>query len=249
MARQKGILKIEGTLGGLTFYKSQDGHLVREKGGVSAERIANDPAFVRTRENGAEFAAAGAAGKLLRDALRALTMNAADGRVTSRLTQLMSAVLRMDTTSSRGQRTPALGLATSEGKFALTDFDFNINAVLSSVLFKDFGLDAATGVLTVKDLAPVNDIAFPTGATHLAMTAAFANIDFASGVNEVKFSPAVNLPIDAALSNVVLTPSAVPAGKGTKLYLLKIEFFQLVNGDQYALNNGAYNALSVIAVA
>lgn len=58
-------------LGGMTFYKSQDGALVREKGGVSADKIANDPAFQRTRENGEEFGAAGIAGKVLRDAVRA----------------------------------------------------------------------------------------------------------------------------------------------------------------------------------
>lgn len=51
MAKLKGILKIEGTLDELTFYKTQDGHLVKTKGGVSAERIANDPNFQRTREN------------------------------------------------------------------------------------------------------------------------------------------------------------------------------------------------------
>ncbi len=36
MAKLKGILKIEGTLDELTFYKTQDGHLVKTKGGVSA---------------------------------------------------------------------------------------------------------------------------------------------------------------------------------------------------------------------
>jgi hypothetical protein len=45
MAKLKGILKIEGTLDELTFYKTQDGHLVKTKGGVSADRIANDPNF------------------------------------------------------------------------------------------------------------------------------------------------------------------------------------------------------------
>lgn len=57
MAKLKGILKIEGTLDELTFYKTQDGHLVKTKGGVSADRIANDPNFQRTRENGSEFEA------------------------------------------------------------------------------------------------------------------------------------------------------------------------------------------------
>ena len=52
MARQKGIIKLEGTIGDISFYKSKDGHLARTKGGVDAERIQNDPAFQRTRENG-----------------------------------------------------------------------------------------------------------------------------------------------------------------------------------------------------
>lgn len=64
MARQKGIIKLKGTIGDITFYKSQDGYLTREKGGVEASRIASDPAFQRTRENGAEFGRAGKAGRL-----------------------------------------------------------------------------------------------------------------------------------------------------------------------------------------
>jgi hypothetical protein len=55
MARQASFLKMKGTLGGLTFYKSRDGHLIREKGGIERQRILNDPQFIRTRENMAEF--------------------------------------------------------------------------------------------------------------------------------------------------------------------------------------------------
>ena len=55
MARQKGLIKLDGTIGGITFYKSKDGYLAREKGGVCADRIAKDPNFQRTRENGEEF--------------------------------------------------------------------------------------------------------------------------------------------------------------------------------------------------
>ena len=45
MARQKSIIKLKGTIGHITFYKTQDAHLAREKGGIDANRIANDPAF------------------------------------------------------------------------------------------------------------------------------------------------------------------------------------------------------------
>ncbi|MFT5252316.1 MAG: hypothetical protein ACI87N_001323 [Flavobacteriales bacterium] len=65
MARQKGIIKLKDTIGDITFYKTKDGHLAREKGGVDASRIASDPAFQRTRENGAEFERTLKAGKVL----------------------------------------------------------------------------------------------------------------------------------------------------------------------------------------
>ena len=39
MAKQKGIIKLKGTLGDITFYKSQDGYLAREKGGIDADRM------------------------------------------------------------------------------------------------------------------------------------------------------------------------------------------------------------------
>ena len=87
MARQKGIIKLKGKIGDISFYKTQDGHLAREKGGVDASRIANDPAFIRTRENGAEFGSSASSGKLLRSALRTMLMTAADNRVASRFNE------------------------------------------------------------------------------------------------------------------------------------------------------------------
>lgn len=70
MAKQKGIIKLQGKVGDISFYKSKDGYLAREKGGVDGQRIASDPAFQRTRENGKEFGNAGRNGKVLRNALR-----------------------------------------------------------------------------------------------------------------------------------------------------------------------------------
>src|SRR5690242_16891895 len=102
MARQKGIIKLDGTIGGITFYKSQDGYLAREKGGVPVDRIANDPAFQRTRENGAEFGRAGSAGKTLRTAFRAMLQSASDNKMVGRLTAEMVKVIQADATSARG---------------------------------------------------------------------------------------------------------------------------------------------------
>jgi len=58
MAKQIGPNKFQGRIDNQVFYKSQDGFLVKGKGGASADRIANDPSFARTRENYSEFSAA-----------------------------------------------------------------------------------------------------------------------------------------------------------------------------------------------
>ncbi|MDB5273753.1 MAG: hypothetical protein JWO58_2120 [Chitinophagaceae bacterium] len=249
MAKQNGILKFRGTIDDLNFYQSQDGQLVRKKTSVDAARIASDPSFIRTRENGAEFGAAGKAGKIIRDALKPLMADVADNRVTSRITKLMSDIRKLDKTSVRGKRTPAIGLQSAEGKALLKGFNFNIDAVLSSVLSTAFTVDTATGVITLQPIVPLNDILFPPAATHLVISGGFANVDLASGVYELQQTSTPSTPIDAQTLNITLNPPAVPAGTGTKLFLLKIEFFQNVNGADYSLNNGAYNALSIVEVA
>jgi len=249
MARQKGIIKLKGKIGDLSFYKTQDGHLAREKGGVDASRIANDPAFIRTRENGAEFGSSASSGKLVRNTLRPLLMTASDNRVTSRLTKLMTDIKNLDATSVRGKRTVGIAIALAPAKALLKGFNFNDKAILGSILFKPFVVTTATGVITINGLIPANDIAFPAGATHISIKGAWAKVDFANNVSDIKYSNVVNLPINAVSSNVVLTPTAAAAGAGTNLFMLQIEFFQMVNTVQYSLKNGAYNALSVVEVA
>ena len=78
MAKLRSLIKVEGTLDDLTFYKGKEGYLVRTKGGVSANRIKSDPAFARTRENGSEFGHCATSGKILRRAVINLIADAKD---------------------------------------------------------------------------------------------------------------------------------------------------------------------------
>jgi hypothetical protein len=248
MAIQKGIIKLKGKIGELSFYKTQDGHLAREKGGVDASRIANDPAFVRTRENGAEFGSSATSGKTLRDSLRTMVMTASDNRVTSRLTKVMTDIKNLDTTSARGERTVGTAIALAPAKALLKGFNFNNKAILGSMLFKSYAVNVGTGEITINGLVPINDIAYPAGATHVSIKSSWVKVDFVNNIYDVQLSNIVNAPIDANPTNMLLTPAAAPAGAGTDLYLLQIEFFQEVNGVQYTLKNGAYNSLSIVEV-
>lgn len=249
MARLKGLLKIEGTLDNLTFYKTQDGHLVKTKSGVSGDRIANDPNFQRTRENGAEFGSSASAGKLLRMAVRNLMMNASDNRVTSRLTQIMTQIKNYDASSARGERTVGVGIADPNAVAMIKGFDFNDKATLGSVIFAPFTVDTGSGKIDFAAFTPINDVYYPNGATHISFKSAFAVVDFANDTNAIKYSPVTNLAIDGTNTSFNLTPAAAPTGSGTKLYFLTIEFYQEVNGVQYSLKNGAYNVLNIVEVA
>lgn len=249
MARQNGLIKIKGTLDNVNFYKTKDGDLARMKTSVDAARIKNDPAFVRTRENNQEFGMAASSGKLVRDAFRPMTMLAADGRVTARLTKLMSDIRKLDTTSARGERTVATAIADPLAKEKLKGFNFNKEAILKSILFRPFTLDVNTGILEIIDLIPTNHIAAPQGATHVAFSSSWGKVDFSGDIYEVQQSNTVNLPIDANPSTVTLTPPSTPAGTGIDVFLLLVEFFQEVNGNQYSLKDGQYNALSIVDVA
>tara|TARA_R110000850_G_scaffold218852_2_gene344406 strand:+ start:26127 stop:26876 length:750 start_codon:yes stop_codon:yes gene_type:complete len=246
MAKQKGLLKIEGTLDDLTFFKTEDGFVVRTKGGVSRDRILRDPSFIRTRENMTEFAHCAGTGKMLRRAAADLIRNVKDKRVTGRLTGTMARIKNYDTVSPRGQRKVDIGVTTPQGLALLKGFDFNTRSQLTTVMTKPWSLDTATGEVVIANLIPQNNIVPPEYATHVSFTAAFMMLDFATGESQVYQSNVVNLPIDLAATTVTLTPDDVPTGSGTAMYFLLVEFFQEINSVQYTLKNGSYNALSII---
>jgi len=248
MARQKGIIKLKGTIGDITFYKSRDGYLAREKGGVEGSRIASDPAFQRTRENGAEFGTAGNAGKVLRNALRGRLQNASDRLMVSRLTTKMIEVVQADATNPRGQRNVIDGEA-----MLLEGFEFNIAGKLGNTLYAPYAatINRVTGALTVNlpAFVPINMVAAPGGTTHFQIVSAAAEVDFENESFVADSNESAVLPWDEALTAVINLANAVTAASTHPLFLaLGVEFYQDVNGVKYPLKNGAYNALSLVKV-
>lgn len=243
-----GLIKFEGTLDDLTFYKSADGHLVRTKGGVSKNRIMNDPAFVRTRENGVEFGSIAGSGKLLRNSMGSLLVKAKDGKLTSRLVKVMGQIKNMDTSSVRGSRNVAQGLMDGNAKLLLEGFDFNARAPLGTVLNAAISVAPATGEVTIFPFNPMEQMRIAAGATHFSLQVGFLNLDFESGLSDLTLSIEEIYPLVQGVISPVLLPSAAATGTGVNFHVLLIEFFQEVNGINYILNNGAYNVLNILKV-
>ena len=249
MGRQIGVIKISGKLNDLSFYKSKDGYIVRTKGGASRARIKTDPAFARTRENNQEFAEINHSGKWIRTSFRNITGNESDALVVSRMVKQLSEVIKLDSMNLRGSRKVGMGISTAEGKKVLKGFNFNIASLLSKVLKVNYQVDSVSGVVRISEFIPQQDLVCPASATHCRIESAWSEIDFASGVIHSSISPAKSLVLDQTKSSVVLTPARTPIGSGILFVVLKVSFFQEINGEMYSLNNGALNAIEIVSVS
>jgi hypothetical protein len=248
MAKQKGVIKLKGLIEDLSFYQTIDGYLARKNNPITAERIATDPAFRRTRENGAEFSRAGKATRVFRVAFESLAKNVKDSRLTGRLTAAMMKVIKADTTSKRGLRNVIDGDVE-----LLKGFNFNIHAQLNTTISAPYAatINRVTGSLTVSipSFIPEESITIPVGATHFKIVSMGAEVDFENESSVTDQSESGILPWDTAATAVItLANTVTPASTKPLFLLLGIQFYQHVNGENYPLQNNAFNALSLVMV-
>jgi hypothetical protein len=248
MAKQKGLIRLDGSIGDMTYYKSKDGYRAKGKAGPTKERIASDPGFIRTRENMAEFGRAGTGGKLIRQAINPILKDAKDSKAVSRLLKVMSQVIKSDTVNKRGERTVTDGDIT-----LLKGFEFNANAILSTTLYMAPAtvVDRTTGTLTINIPAfvPSSSIIAPQGATHFKLVGAGAAIDFDAHIVTSTMNASSRYAWDETSTDAITLVNTIAAGTTLPLFLfLGIQFFQEMNGVQYPLSNGSSNALSLIEV-
>ena len=249
MAKQKGIIKLEGTLGGITFLKTQDGYQAREKTSFDPSRIATEDKFILTRQNGQEFGRAGKAGRLLRKAFQQQIHFAKDNRIVSRLLKAMMRVIKTDITSTRGERNVLDGETE-----LLQDFNCNIRSILSMIISFPYTatIDRVTGLaeINVPTFTPKIGIDAPAGATHCRLFTAAAEIDFEAD----KFTKEVNesalIPWNGTDFPAFTLSHQLPAASTHPLFmLLGIRFYQMVNGTAHPMQTADHNALSIVKVS
>ncbi len=245
MASQKGILGLQGTVGGLVFARNGT---VRQKPGSNKAAFNSAASLARTRENASEFGTAASAGKLIRTALRTLISTASDSLMVSRLTQKTRAIIGMDETNDRGAR-----VMDKDNALELVGFDFNASASLGQVFFGAYTAAAAGADLTIglPSLNGLTDVAAPQGATHFELVVASAAINFETGAiaQGVVAVPLGSLPLNGPVlvnQRIKASLAAAPTADDVVIGVLGVNFYQLLNGKQYPLNNNASNPLAIV---
>jgi hypothetical protein len=248
MGKQKSIIEIIGTFGQFTFYKTEDGYLVKRKSSVSKNKIETSPQFERTRENMAEFGNAGESAKGLRQSILALITLAKDTKLQSRLVKKLMTVLQTDATNPRGQRIVANGALT-----ILTGFDFNRHAELSAVLTapNTTTIDRVAGTVTIAipSFDPSLMLRAPEGTTHFKIVAAASEIDFVNKTFNTDSALTAALPWDNTATSPISQVLNLTAGGTLPMFgFVGVQFFESINGNYYPLKNNAYNPLGITKV-
>lgn len=236
-------------MGGLSYFRSKRGYQTRLAVGIPGDRIRNDPAFVRTRENGAEFGRAGKSAKLLRMALRTHLKKGSDISLVPRLTKDMLKVIQADTQNVRGMRHAMAGNVE-----LLTGFEFNKNAQLetSFSLMYDATIDRVTGTLEVALPAylPADHVVAPDGTTHFQFVVVGVEADFGTMKYQVATEATDLILLDRTEQPAqTLTVNVTEASDKALFLAFGIAFYQEVNGDWYLLKNGIFNALKLATVS
>lgn len=251
MAKQSSLIKVRGTLDDLTFSKSKNGHLVREKSKTAtAEEIATENRYSRMRENMDEFERAIEAARLLRVTFDPCMLFCRDKTLLKRSTQIMQQVLLSDPVSRRGDRNVMNGNIV-----LLKEFLLNSNAKFSSIFSGLFSttIDRSEGKLIVDftPFVPANTVKSQSGSTHFMLYTAAAEINFDTGAYTMKLaeSPWIANKDGVPTAALTLVNQLMPGSTNPLFIAVGIRFSQEVNGEQYPFYNSSYNALDIADAA
>lgn len=250
MARQVSLVKFEGKIGDLSFYKDKRGYQARMKGGPTKDQINSDPRFQRTKENGQEFGRAANASKKLREQLRELLSQGSDAAFSNRLTGRMNRILRADEINGRGDRQV---LAANLGQ--LVGLECNLKAQLKDVFFlkirPNYDRTTGDGSFAIPEMIAKNVIKGLDGATHVQIQLVATEYDAQNPeADEVAIvrSSYMDIGKSEVTAAETLNLELQPQPDAAVLIMMGISYFQFVNGGYYPLSNGMYNALTFVQV-
>ena len=262
MSTQKGIIKLKGSMDGLTFYKAYGKDLVRRTNGPSKKQIMSGANFQRTRENISEFGGCSRISKSFRTSLFPLKPFT-DGQMGNRLTKLFKFVTLHDE-GVRGKR--PIKLSGHRGDFA--NFECNINFRLSKVIPEILAVshnnDRTLGSVTIQG-EPDRAIQPPDGATHFQFVHALSIVSDFIYNGTVKgylpVEPTLDTKQDIQYSDYFSVEGVIPSAYNSTvslsvttplpdtvsvLHAFGITFFQQVASVYYPLKQG--HALKILEI-
>ncbi|HXJ98937.1 MAG TPA: hypothetical protein VNJ50_08830 [Gelidibacter sp.] len=245
MARQKGIVKLDGTLGGVNFYKREGEHLARVSGGgFNSESIKRSALM---RGNSSEMGLASVVNKVFKQSFRSLWLDKNYGSVHYRLQSLFMEIKNLDEVSVFGKRCVAEGMATDYGKRLLKDFRFQEGSGV--LLSGKLAFDWTTPRMTVSGF-DMERMELPDGVDLLGVQLLTVCFDFETLDFSFQLSGLLELFRDFGDDHFSLETAPLNASDpGVRYAMLRLAHYQQVNGTNYLMRGDAgirYGFVSVV---
>jgi len=236
MARQKGILKLTGALGELSFYYLNGEPVARKKGfGFNGKHIKSSPRMARVRENGSEFKHCALVNQAVRRTMHPLYAGFRFTYLHSRMQGLFSRIQKMDKESKRGERTVYGGLRQDEGRRLLMGFEFTPQCRLEKIFPFKGRYDEAQQRYTFTNVQ-MKKVDFAEGATHLSLQMVVVDFDFETLKSKSVESQEQFFTPDIAEQDISLVLPAPLDIHHTSMVFVGVRFYQEVNGAMMVFN-------------
>ena len=249
MAKVTGIIKLEGMIDDMIFYKDQGRKkLVKKKQQkfVTPEMFHNSPNFKKVRDHGKEFGQAGKKAAIFRRLVYDFNENAKDYSYPGRVTKLLLEIIKEDTVQEAGARILAQGMREEGVADYLIGFEGNKFRPLNQVLLTPWQWDETTGQITIKGFNPLPHIDWPEKATHVQLCAGRSRWDFEGRAFETHYSDLFTFEKESAAHDLQLKV-AEPQNTGWELLYFYIGF-SIRERKQLKPMKRIHNTLSLMKV-
>jgi len=177
MAKNIGIIKFTGKLGGLSGRDTAFGNVIQTLGGFQSDRVKNDPVYEQTRQRYTEFGRCAKIASLFRQQLLSYLKLLPDPYVYNYIQKRMAAIKDCDTDAPKGQRTVGNGLLTDAGAALLRNFPFNRSRPFCFTGIQRHHFDPEQGTLALESVDPAQ-FDFPDGAIALGFQLVLLRVEF-----------------------------------------------------------------------
>jgi hypothetical protein len=248
MARQTGIIKLEGTLDGINFYIRKGKAVARKAGGgFTRESIKNSSSMERVRENNTEFGDCSRVKKCLKASLHPFLHLYKDVELHARMMRVLHQIKVCDTVSVRGKRQVGNGIATPMGEMLFRKFVFTPKRSVSNTLMGSVFFDWDSFSYTVSEFA-VKNVRFAKSATHFEVCVGVLCFDFATLEYQLYMGSPLLIGRDYDADTFSLSPADLPVGSGKQFAFVGLKFYQEVNGVRYLLQEESAIGLEIVGI-
>ena len=248
MAKVKGYLRLQGSMGETTFLKNgtAPSYRAQDKLVVSKDRFKTSPSFARVRENASEFSRAGAGAKLIRNATSSIWQDVKDKTRNKRMLVKAIAIIKSDIASARGHRNMVDGDITLLNRFSFVA-GVSLIDVFKPMITSTIDRVAGHVNVAIPSFVPSMELTPPPGATHFQILTAGCEMDFEMDTFKSDLQKTAELPISTTPTGAINLSCTVPANSTRPLIqVFGVRFYQQVAGLMYAVLDAGYNPALIL---